>query len=234
VLVGGAIIAPWTVRNYVVSHSFVLVAAADGTVLNGSYNNYVLTVPSLQGGWYSPAYAKKPSSSPTPAPVDTCSAPCEARGQNAETITVLGWIRNHLNDIPIMMVYRVRDFFTPYTNEADMPLNRFLYQPSTKIVHKMSETLPYGIFLFAAIGLVVTLRRYWRELLFAYLVILGTLAEIMVFYGNARFRSPIEPLLILLGAGALWWLTESQPGTLRWARGRASAKNEMQSSERLP
>jgi hypothetical protein len=72
--------------------------------------------------------------------------------------------------------------------------------------------------LLAALGFVVTLRRYWRELLFAYLVILATLAEIVIFYGNSRFRSPIEPLLILLGAGALWWLTETGPGTLHSRR----------------
>jgi hypothetical protein len=78
----------------------------------------------------------------------------------------------------------------------------------------MSETFPILVMLLAALGFVVTLRRFWRELLFAYLVILGTVAEILVFYGSSRFRSPIEPLLILLGAGALWWLTEAGPGTL--------------------
>lgn len=227
-LVGLAVIAPWTVRNYVVSHSFVLVADADGTVLNGVYNNYVLTIPRIQGGWYSPAYAKKPSPN-QPVSVDHCSAPCEVKGQSAETADALRWIKNHLNDIPIMMVYRLRNFFTAYTDEADMPLNRFEYQRSTRLVLRMSETIPYAIFAAAAVGLVVTLRRYWQELLFAYLVILGTLGVILAFYGNARFRSPIEPLLILLGAGALWWLTESQPGTRRWARSHGSGTSEKQS-----
>jgi hypothetical protein len=125
--------------------------------------------------------------------------------------------------MPILMVYHLQNFLTPYTNEADMPLDRFPDQNSSRFVLKMSETMPYAVFALAGLGLVVTRRRYWRELLFAYLVILGTLAEILVFYGNARFRSPIEPLLLLLGAGALWWLTETQPGTLRsWLRYRAT------------
>jgi hypothetical protein len=61
------------------------------------------------------------------------------------------------------------------------------------------------IFALAALGFIVTLKR-WRELFFIYLVILETIAECIVFYGIPRFRAPIEPLLILLAAGALWWL----------------------------
>ena len=60
VVVAFAVIAPWTVRNYVVSHSFVLVAAGDGTVLRGAYNNYVFNHSRGPAGqWYSPAYAMK-------------------------------------------------------------------------------------------------------------------------------------------------------------------------------
>jgi hypothetical protein len=218
VVVAFAVIAPWTIRNYVVSdQNFVLVAAENGTVLNGVYNSYVLNNPNLRGSWYSPAYAIK-NTPARAAAYDRCDAPCEATGQAAETGIAIQWAKAHLTDLPLMMVYRVKKFVTAYTPEADMPLDRFATQPSTQIVRKMAKTMPYLIFLAAALGLVVTLRRYWRELLFAYLVILGTVAEILVLYGNSRFRNPIEPLLLLLGAGALWWLTESQPGTLRWLR----------------
>jgi len=88
----------------------------------------------------------------------------------------------------------------------------------------MSETLPIPIFLLAALGLVVTRRKYWHEFFFAYLVVLGTLAEILFFYGNSRFRSPIEPILLLLTAGALWWLTQTTPGTLRWQLSQRSQR----------
>ena len=208
---------PWTVRNYVVSHSFVLVATGDGTVLRGAYNDYVLTIPAVLGGWYSPAYAVKKSAQTQS--IDHCSAPCEVVSQAAETGQAIQWIKNHPYDMPILMVLHVKSFFTPYTNEADMPLARFDNQLSTKIVARMAKTVPFLIFAAAGLGLVVTRKRYWKELLFAYLVILGTLGEILVFYGNSRFRTPIEPLLLLLGAGALWWLTEAHPEILRfWQR----------------
>jgi len=32
-----------------------------------------------------------------------------------------------------------------------------------------------------------------------------TIAQCIIFYGSARFRAPIEPMLILLAAGAIWW-----------------------------
>ena len=40
----------------------------------------------------------------------------------------------------------------------------------------------------------------------------------IVLYGSARFRAPIEPLLVLLTGGAIWWLTANEPGTLRFLR----------------
>src|SRR5579864_2925256 len=58
VLLGLVIIAPWTVRNYVVSHSFIPVATGDGTVMLGAYNKVVLD-PNLNygeflGTWLNP------------------------------------------------------------------------------------------------------------------------------------------------------------------------------------
>jgi len=221
VLIAYAVIAPWTLRNYLVSRRFVPVATGDGEVLMGAYNDKTVTLKGFLGSWIRPglAYPKGiyPEGVKPPAP-GSCQghAACEVAVDNNETAIAIQWIKSHLNDIPLLMVYHLRNFFTPYTGEADMPLNRFPGGFSSKIVLAMSETFPIPIFVLAALGLIVTFRRYWPELCFAYLVVLGTLAEILVFYGNARFRSPIEPILLLLTAGALWWLTQTAPGTLRW------------------
>lgn len=53
-----------------------------------------------------------------------------------------------------------------------------------------------------------------HEFLIVYSVIALTIVQNLVFYGNMRFRAPIEPLLVLLAGGALWWLTSDQPGML--------------------
>lgn len=215
-LLAALLIAPWTLRNYMVSHSFVPIATGDGTVLLGAYNDQVLTTPGLQGSWSNPLHATAQTMATLkPFSLDKCQATCEVAREDASKIAAEQWIKAHLSDIPTLLVYHLRNFWTPYTREADLPMERFPAQISSQVVHAMSETFPIAIFLLAALGLVVTLKRYWHELLFAYLVILATLGEALVYYGSSRFRTPIEPLLILLAAGALWWLIQDAPGTLR-------------------
>jgi len=223
-LIACAVIAPWTIRNYLVSHSFVPVATGAGEVLMGAYNDKTLTQKGFLGSWIRPGLAYPPGSVPPMKSSCQGHAACEVAVDNNETSVAIQWVKTHLNDIPLMMVYHLGNFFTPYTGEEDMPLNRFSNGRSTKIVLAMSETFPIPIFLLAALGLFVTRRRYWHEFFFAYLVVLGTLAEILFFYGNARFRTPIEPILILLTAGALWWLTQTAPGTLHWKLNQRSQR----------
>ncbi len=206
------LIAPWTIRNYLVSHRFVPLAVGDGQVLLGAYNNTVLTEPGYIGLWVRTGATGLRFVTP---PCQGYAA-CEVARDSAEADTAMQWIRSHLDAIPRLLFYHLRNFFTPYTSEADLPMVRFPGKQSSQIVLAMSETFPIPVLLLAAVGLVVTFRRYWHELLFAYGVILSTVGEALVFYGNARFRSPIEPLLILLATGALWWITQAEPGTLRW------------------
>src|SRR5262249_22456328 len=56
----------------------------------------------------------------------------------------------------------------------------------------------------------------WRELLFIYIMIAFTIGQNILYYGIPRFRAPIEPMLIILAAGTIWWLTLQETGTLRW------------------
>jgi 4-amino-4-deoxy-L-arabinose transferase-like glycosyltransferase len=213
------LIAPWTVRNYLVSHSFIPVATGDGTVLLGAYNDQTATQPGSLGSWVNPLKATPQTEAalkPFMNYLYTCTAPCEVTREAVSKDAALAWIKTHLNEMPALLFYHLRNFWTPYTREADFPMERFPNLASSQAVLFMSKTLPIPVLILAALGLIVTLRKYWRELLFAYLVILATLGEALVYYGSSRFRAPIEPLLIVLAAGALWWLTQDAPGTLRW------------------
>lgn len=178
-LVACILIVPWTLRNYLVSHDFVPVATGDGTVLLGSYNDQVLAYKS-QMGWINPAGVNPQVFKRLPIP--TCQPACEVAYENLERNTAIQWIRSHLKTIPRMMVYHLEGFFTPYMNEADLPLARFPNLLSSKIVLDMSKTFPIAIFLLAAFGLIATLRRYWRDLSFTYLMILATVGEILVSF----------------------------------------------------
>ncbi len=215
-LVAVLLLVPWTVRNYLVSHSFLPVATGDGTVLLGAYNDQTLTQPGNLGSWLNPLHTNAQDAKILqPFPLYTCNAVCEIKREDVSKIAAEQWIKAHLSDLPTLLAYHLRNFWTPYTREADLPMERFPALLSSQIVHEMSVSFPIPILLLAALGLVVTLRRFWRELLFAYLIILSTLGEALVYYGSSRFRAPIEPLLVILAAWALWWLTQDAPGTLR-------------------
>lgn len=210
------LVAPWTWRNYLVSHSIVPVATGDGTVLLGAYNDIALT-PAHPGDWINPLRTTPQDKQVLqPFPLYTCNASCEVAREDVSKIAAEQWIKTHLSSMPRLLGYHLRKFWTPYTSEADLPMERFPTQRSSQIVHAMSMTFPLAIFLLAALGLIATLKRFRRELFFAYLVILATLGQALVYYGSSRFRAPIEPLLILLAAGGIWWLLQNTPGTLRW------------------
>ena len=81
----------------------------------------------------------------------------------------------------------------------------------------MIYALATPVILSAFAGLFLTWQRYKRQLLAVYLLLAFVIAQNVVFYGDMRFRAPIEPMLVLL-AGAV-------PGLLisngwRWLRAR--------------
>jgi len=56
-----------------------------------------------------------------------------------------------------------------------------------------------------------------------------TILQNIAFYGSSRFRSPIEPLLVLLTGGAIWWFTSKGPGILRSRKGKVPQEDSMAS-----
>ncbi len=204
-LIALALIAPWTLRNYLVSHAFIPVATGDGIVLLGAYNDEILTRPGYAVSWINPL-----ASSPAvtrPFPLFTCTPSCQVAQEASYREHAGQWIQEHITSMPYLLEFHFLNMWQPDTREADLPTDRFPQQLSSRIVSAMMKTFPIPIFILAALGLLVTFRR-WRELLFVYFMILLTIAECLVFYGSARFRAPIEPMLILLAVGAMWWLTQ--------------------------
>ncbi len=212
-LLACVLIAPWTVRNYLVSHSFIPVATGDGTVLLGAYNDQILTNPYYNGTWIDPLKSRPDVAKPFP--LYTCTPPCEVARENAYKDAAVQWVESHVSVMPHLLALHFINLWQPATNEADLPIDRFPGQRSSQIVLRMMETFPIPVFILAFVGLAVTLWK-WRELLFIYAMIALTIAQALFFYGSARFRAPIEPMLILLASGTLWWFTSSQEGTLRW------------------
>ncbi len=215
-LITAILVVPWTIRNYNVSHAFIPVATGDGTVLLGAYNTMSVYSPSYSGGypgsWINPLLSSPAIGRKYP---DFCVPACEVARDTYFKDEAIQWIRNNLQLMPQLLEMHFFNMWRPATYESDLPVDVFYPLRTSRIVLEMMETFPIAVFILAAFGLALTFRR-WRELLFLYLMIVLTIAQCIIFYGIPRFRAPIEPILILLGAGVAWWVTSKEPGTLHW------------------
>lgn len=196
------LILPWIVRNYLVTHHFILVAAGGGDVLAGVYNDAAVTSRAFgyPGMWM---------------PHNLIRPPLTDNSDAGEAAYAYHWIETHPAELPYLFSQHFINMWRPYTSEEGLPVREFPSRLSSKIVWDLMNTTPVAIILLTACGFVLTIRPKWKDLLVSYLVIGLTIVLCIAFYGSSRFRAPIEPLLILLTGGTIWWLTSTEPGTLR-------------------
>jgi hypothetical protein len=197
---------PWTARNYLVTRSLVPVAVGDGKVLLGAYNDDTSGT-DYQNGYYLGIWIIPSESVPYVAnqfPED-CAGPCEVTRDNTYKYYAWQWIQSNLAKMPMMLGLHALNMWQITTQEADLAINRFADRSGSHLVVDMMVIITPIVFALAALGLFVT-RKRWRELLFIYFMIALTFIQCVALYGIPRFRAPIEPMLIVLAAGGVWWL----------------------------
>lgn len=207
------LIAPWTYRNYQVSHSFILVSLVSGDLLLGVYNDNVAK--GTTGLWTSPLNITPRPNLPPVVLEGHDAIGYTPQDDQIATDYALHWMMTHLSEMPRLLSEHLLTMWTPFTAENGLPFRVFSDRLSSQIVWFMIQYIPIPIFLLALFGLIVTWRSRKQQLIVVYISIALTIAENIVFYGNMRFRAPIEPLLVLLVGGFVWWLTRNEPGTLR-------------------
>jgi 4-amino-4-deoxy-L-arabinose transferase-like glycosyltransferase len=207
-LITAGLIAPWTIRNYRVAHIFIPVATGSGVVLAGVYNDTALTDPELLGMWV-PGNRIRP---PIPR-----SAHPSYMGENENRGYAFHWIETHLSSMPYLLSLHFINTWKPYTSEEGLPFREFPDRTSSKIAWNLIQYMPIVIIALATLGLATTWKKR-IDLLAIYLILLLTIGVNIAFYGSMRFRAPIEPLLVILAAGVIWWLTSTDAGTLRALR----------------
>jgi 4-amino-4-deoxy-L-arabinose transferase-like glycosyltransferase len=201
-LIALMIVTPWTIRNYQTTHRFVPVATGDGFVVLGAYNDMIFGNTPFRGMWIRPSLTH-------PEIVRHylgCQGECEVRQNSDYEHYAWLWVQSHKSEMPYLLSLHFLAMWTPATPEADLPMNQFPSRHSSQIVVGMIQTMSIPVFILAAFGLVVTWRRKWRQLMFIYLVIGLTIGECLIFYGSSRFRAPIEPMLVILLSGGVWWV----------------------------
>jgi hypothetical protein len=188
-----ALVAPWTIRNYVVAHAFIPVETGLGEVMIGSYNDKVAfgALPA-RGFWRPPPGAMNHDNLRYTPATDT-----------EYTTRALVWMRTHPATVPYLWALHLAHMWWPYTLSHGLPIEQAPHRVSSYVVWVLIYAGSIPVFLLAAAGLVATWRTRRRALLPVYLMLAAAVAQNVLLYSTMRFRAPIEPLLVLLAAGFL-------------------------------
>lgn len=196
---GIVIVAPWTYRNYTVTGRFIMVSTGLGEVLKGVYSNEVVSGnPAVRGMWRASPH--------TGSPYNHDNIHYTPQDDTLDTQVALTWIRTHLYDMPYLLMLHFTNLWIPYDYAYGLPMEEFPQRLSSQILYILIPVMSIPIFLKSVLGLLVTWKRRKWKLLVVYLAILFIIGQNLVFYSNMRFRAPLEPFLVLLAGGALWWL----------------------------
>ncbi len=179
-LVALAVISPWIIRNYRVFGKLIPSTTMSGAVLFGSNNARVLAEPALHGDWVTPCEI--------PGAGWTCSLDEVGRDAAWQQLGVQ-FIREHLSDLPRLIWWRIVKFWHLYPFTHGFPENVGFYAY-------------VAVALLAVAGAWLT-RRQWRRTGAALAVIACFAAGALLFWGGFRMRTPAEPALLVLAAGAV-------------------------------
>jgi 4-amino-4-deoxy-L-arabinose transferase-like glycosyltransferase len=221
-------IAPVTLRNWAVSHEFVLLTTGGGEVFFIGNNEYA-------NGLYVPPPFVRPD--PLYEHADFVARASEITGQPLSPMQSswfwfregmkfivdqpLAWIRllglkmlhfwNHF-ELPDNLNYEVMQQFSPLLAglNARFPPAGIL----TPAIPFGGRWIPSPIHLFltfgtlAPLGLagIVLTRERWRRLLPIYVLLFGYVATVLLFFNFSRFRVPVVPILALFAAPTLFAL----------------------------
>jgi hypothetical protein len=212
-------IAPWTVRNSIVFHTFIPVSDEIGYTLAGTYNQVSRADRQLPAVWIeaehgaSPEYARilrkakaQRWNEITYGDRLQAAAIAEIKRHPAYVLKVAYW-----NTIRMLNLGETR-FAVGNLRDTDVPLTPALLEINTAPV----------LLVLALAGLLT--RAAWRVPRWLWLVPLCLATSVFVT-GFIRFRAPIDPFLVMLVAlafedafGRLWdRVVASQPS--RWRRG---------------
>lgn len=205
------ILAPWTIRNFVVTDgAFVPLSSGGGIVLAGAYSDAAYEMPGFRGNWVNPANNHYMDAEGQRLAAIyyingrsfRCWGPCEVTRDHAYTQEALSWIRTNLQLLPRLLILREQWFWRPAPSsaEAGMP-----------ILRPFADGYPTIVLLLGLPGLLALFLRRpppGAEALIFCIFGATVIAGGLIFYGSPRMRSSLEPFLVVLAAGALvYWIS---------------------------
>ncbi len=178
------VLAPWTVRNWIVFDQPVLVATNSGTAIAGANCDETYAGDRL-GGWWPDCIRSHPGN--------------EAEHHSDALKDGLRYAKNHAGRLPAVLAARLGRVWSVY-DPFQIPEGR------SPRVQKAGVILFFLLVpLAVAGGLALRRRGVGIWILIAPLVVVSVTA--LVTYGNVRFREPAELSVVVLaavGIDALW------------------------------
>jgi 4-amino-4-deoxy-L-arabinose transferase-like glycosyltransferase len=195
-VVAAACLVPWVVRNYQVFHAIIPFSTMGQSVLLQGNNRIVYDDPEYWGYnvWDTdiPEYKEALA-----APNDEVLRDKEA-GRLAKE-----WILANKEKLPIMVYWKWKRGLTPFL------------QPQSPRIFRLATLLSWGpVLLLSAVALIPTLVDQLKRREPGWILHLGIVHYLIttaLFFGYARYRHPIEPICLILGAVAI-------VAAARWAR----------------
>ncbi len=170
------VILPWIIRNYVVTHKFVFITSQGGQTFLGANNPKVLEC--FKGGWIHPTESGL---------FDEKEISHYLKTLSAEDADKLCWKKGiaFVSKKPLftlkLMVYKFKLFWHLNKDTSFFSLEYFF------------------VLLFAIYGSIRSLEGFASTSILYLLPVFFTLMS-LVFWGDDRIRSPIEPLLVIFAA----------------------------------
>ncbi len=207
-------ILPITIRNYVVGHDLVLIAS------QGGVNFYIGNNPEADG---MSAVIKGDPPQWRPCYEAQIARAERAAGRKLKASEVSDWyyqqawrfMRSQPRAAAGLMLRKLRYFWSRWEtgNNQDLYFIVEQYAP-------LARWLPVRFELFAplgVLGLLVSLGPRRRELLPLWAFVIVYMLSVVMFFVTARYRVPVDAVLMVLAGGAVVWLA----GQLRrrcWSR----------------
>ena len=193
------LVAPYFVRNAKIEGRFVGISTTGGMTFYGAHNEIVFNDPEFDGFWVNiQRFGEQ-------APLIDEKI---KEADNSDRLFRLGFeaIRKNPGKMPMHLLHKLRNFW----------LIHVYYYETGGISAKIPQLVYLALLPFFVIGLIVNYRSP-RKTVFFYLMFAMLTLTTFVFYGNARFRAPVEPMIITLASGGIVYAARKALGRRRRA-----------------
>jgi hypothetical protein len=197
-------VAPWTIRNAIEMHGFVPVATNASATLWSGHN------PDANGG---PVYH-------SPAQLAALAGLSEVEASGRVRDEAIDWAVHHplreLELIPLKLKALAQGDSEIVWTWINATGARPLGKSETAVVVRVADAASYALIAALLLTVVVYGRSLWRvPAMRAMLVFLAAAIPLygLIYYGNVRYRIPLEPFMILVVSR--WALAVRRVGPLQ-------------------